>query len=446
MKDQPEDKFEQRIRERLQSLESDPPAGAWDRLAADLPPASPSGYRRWVALVVLLALTIGAALWWTLADQPVAQEKVARQPVIDKLPADEPLAADTEPSVESTARPYGLTKPTEASADESAKQSAREEPDSSNPSTIRPRRPTATARVSGDTDLLVRPDASRTDQEAASTRSSLDLSTSATYPSKTARYNANPTGQRTVVRSVAPVQPAVVSELSEVKAVLTPVNPVLKPLPSPKSSRKLSRWELWATANPMLLYQRVAPDVSDAIQVTSLNRTTFSQDRLGLQASAGGLYQINARLALKVGIYYRYTRDQWTYNYHQNATDSFRVVRVDENTVEATPVHEEQRGMVKETNHRVGALAGVQYRLSGRRFGNVLSAELQAQSLAEKPAWYAHVSYVAERKLSKEWSVHAGPSFLWNFSGPGNRSEHFVLKPYGFGIQVGVSYRLPLRR
>ena len=206
-----------------------------------------------------------------------------------------------------------------------------------------------------------------------------------------------------------------------------------------------NRWELWVNANPLLLYQRVAPDPSDEIQVTSLNRTTFSQDRLGLQASGGGLYRLTPRLALKFGVYYRYTQDEWTYNYHENVTDTFRVVRVDANTVEATPVYEEQLGTVREVRHDVGALAGVQYRLSSRWLGNILAAELQAQSLADNPAWYAHVSYVAERKLNDRWSVYGGPSFLWNLSGSRIQSDHLTLKPYGFGAQLSINYQLQFR-
>ncbi len=442
MKDQPEDKFEQRIRERLQSLESDPPTEAWDRLAGDLPTASPLGYRRWVALVVLLGMMIGGAAWWTLVDQSTTQKKAALKSITGQLPTDGPLTSEAKPSVE-VVEPNDLKRPAEAPAKQSAAQSRRSKQEE-----LTNRNQNTTIRIFSNPKLQTQSSFSQNRQASAASRSSSGLITPelATDPKEVTQRTAKNADGQTPVPLVAPSQPVIEAGLPKVAIVFPSSNLVSEPSPPSELGPIPSRWELWVTANPMLLYQRVAPDASDAVQVTSLNRTTFSRDRLGFQASAGGLYQLTPRLALKFGVYYRYTRDQWTYDYHNNVTDSFDIVRIDENTVEATPVYEEQRGTISETSHRVGALAGVLYRLSGQRFGNILSAELQAQSLTEQPAWYAHVSYVAERKLGRRWSVHAGPSFLWNFSGPGSRSEHFVLKPYGFGVQAGVSYQLQLRR
>ncbi|MGB3779352.1 MAG: hypothetical protein WA960_13415 [Tunicatimonas sp.] len=440
MKDQPEDKFEQRIRARLQSLESDPPAGAWDRLAGDLPAASPVGYRRWAALLLLLAMMVGGAIWWLLADRPGGQEQVALNPIVDNSRADLPAASDARPSAES-GRPYGQTKPSE-SENRSATPPKREASVSLDQNSAQS--PKFTAGPSGNAVLQPELNPSQNRQEATPPPLSSGLATSA-LAARSQNSRREDSNERTSVPRLAPNQPLVVAHLPKVSSV-RPSDFASQPLPSGQPTLTASRWELWASANPMLLYQRVAPDVSDEIQVTSLNRATFSQDRLGMQASAGGLYRLNPRLALKFGVYYRYTRDQWTYDYHSNVTDSFDIVRIDENTVEATPVYEEQQGTISETSHRVGALAGVEYRLSNRWFSNVLGAELQAQSLAGEPDWYAHLSYVAARKLSDRWVVYGGPSFLWNFSGPGIRSDHFVLKPYGFGAQLGISYRLQLRR
>lgn len=446
MKDQPEDKFEQRLRERLQSLESDPPTGAWDRLTGDLPAASPVGTRRWAALLVLLGAMISGALWWTLTNQPAAQEEVASNPTVNNPRTDLPTASDVKPSTKS-AQPYDLTKPSE-SENRSARQPKREGVADFKQNINQPQRPTSRARISEDAGLQTEPNYPRSSEKTTSYRSASDSigPVPASYPKETTRQNANSTDRRTSTPLITSNRPMITAELPEVAVVFPLSHLILESSALPESEFTASQWELWAAANPMLLYQRVAPDVSDEIQVTSLNRATFSQDRLGLQVSAGGLYRFNPRLALKFGIYYRYTRDQWTYNYHNNVTDSFDIVRIDENAVEAMPVYEEQRGTVSQTDHQVGALVGVQYRLSSRWFGNVLGAELQAQSLAENRTWYAHVSYVAERKLSDRWLVYGGPSFLWNFSGPGTRGDHFVLKPYGFGAQLGVSYQLQFRR
>ena len=144
--------------------------------------------------------------------------------------------------------------------------------------------------------------------------------------------------------------------------------------------------------------------------------------------------------------YYRYTRNHWTYNYHESLTDSFQIVRSDENTILAEPIFEEQVGTVSETHHHLGALLGGQYRLSHRWLSNTLGAELQAHYQQGNPSWYAYASYVAERRITEQWSVAGGMSFLWNFGGSGIKSNYMVLNPYGFGVQVGVNYRLRLPR
>ncbi len=451
MKDQPEDKFEQRIRARLQSLESDPPAGAWDRLAGDLPAASPVGYRRWAALLLLLAMMVGGAIWWTLTDEATVQKNAATNPAATDSRTNRPLASDAK-LLPGSNKPPGLTQSTEAPDNRSSASPSEltksGEQDNPNHDIAPPPRQNSAANPLEDADLRTESSSSPSSPATAPAHLSSGLATSASAinPEESAQQVAKKGDGRTPIFSVASNQLTMVTELPKMAVVFPSDNLISESLPSVQPTLTAGRWELWASANPMLLYQRVAPDGSDEIQVTSLNRATFSQDRLGMQVSAGGLYRLNPRLTLKFGVYYRYTRDQWTYDYHNNVTDSFDIVRIDENTVEATPVYEEQQGTISETSHRVGALAGVEYRLSNRWFSNVLGAELQAQSLAGEPDWYAHLSYVAARKLSDRWVVYGGPSFLWNFSGPGIRSDHFVLKPYGFGAQLGISYRLQLRR
>ena len=396
MKNQPEDKFEQRIRERLQSLESDPPAGAWDRLAADLPVAASGGYRRWGALIVLLGVVTGGVVWWATTDSRSVSEKIDAKSASGNAQASSPIASDT--TLAGSTKPYNPTNlPESATRSAISSQPAKHESATNHDQTTA--RSASVARASGDTSHRMERNPPRGGKEffprSSSNQATADL---AAVSKETTRRSDNNADGRALVPTIASNSPIIVTELPEVVAF-----PLSRLVSEPSLSEPVpvaNRWEGWANANPLLLYQRVAPDPSDEIQITSLNRTTFSQDRLGLQLSAGGLYRLNPRFALKFGVYYRYTRNQWTYNYHENVTDTFRVVRVDANTVEAAPVYEEQLGTVREVRHDVGALAGVQYRLSSRWLGNILAAELQAQSLADNPTWYAHVSYVAERKIS----------------------------------------------
>ena len=438
MKNQPEDKFEQRIRARLQSLESDPPAGAWDRLAADLPVAASRGYRRWAALIILLGVVTGGVIWWATTDSRSISEEEVSQSASGDAQASLPIASDT--TFAGSTKPYNPTNlPESATRSAVSSQPAKRESVAIHDQNIA--RSTSIARASGDISHRMERNPPRGGKElfprSSSNQAMADL---AAVPKETTRRSDSNADGRTLVPAIASNSPIIVTELPEVVAF-----PLSHLVSEPSLSEPVpvaNRWEGWVNANPLLLYQRVTPDPSDEIQITSLNRTAFSQDRLGLQLSAGGLYRLNPRFALKFGVYYRYTRNQWTYNYHENVTDTFRVVRVDANTAEATPVYQEQLGTVRESKHNVGTLAGVQYRLSSRWLGNILAAELQAQSLVGKPAWYAHVSYVAERKISRCWSVYGGPSFLWNFGGARFQGDHLMLKPYAFGAQVGIGYRL----
>ena len=215
---------------------------------------------------------------------------------------------------------------------------------------------------------------------------------------------------------------------------------------APEDTPARDLWEAWFAVNPLLLYQQVTPDTSDIVNVTALNRTPFSRDRFGVQVSTGLRYALGPRWAMKLGGYYRYTRQQWTYDYYEGQVDTFRVVQLDPQAIRAEPVYQTQEGTIRETNHHIGGLIGIEYQLSHRWLRNTISTELQTHYHQDQVAWHLYTGYLAERPLNERWSLSGGLNFLWNFSGPGSQGEHFVLKPYGFGAQLGVNYRLGLKR
>ena len=455
MNSQPEDKFEQRIRERLQSWEATPAENAWSRLVSDLP-TRVAIWHRMLILGVLISMIGGVMLvwkWTTLkeVDERTVQENTSPSPLKPDGRGSHPLPSATLPFPEVSASSATSSR---AFADTTGQKQA-PLPDAgygnyrgSQPRTHGNRivRLDSSSRAPVDDPLAESTQSTAYDRG----RTPVDEKTHGSHP-----FASPVTDQRdtrsdlngpmthsipfvaTISRNLVRIEtrlPTIVAKVSSIKLSPQPQN-----LPNSASQ---SRWELWATTNPMLLYQRVTPNPSDAINVTSLNQRSFSKDRLGVQLSTGVRYRLSPRLALELGAYYRLTRNRWTYNYHETLTDRFQVVAIDEKTIQARPLYQEQVGSIRETNHHVGALVGVRYRLSSRWLSNTIGTELQAHYDHDQTAWFTQLSYLAEKTLSDHWSVSGGPTFLWNVSGNRQQYEYFTLKPYGFGAQLGINYRL----
>ena len=438
-----QDPFEKRIRERLQSLEAEPAGDAWDRIADDLPPAPSSGYRYGLALLILLLALVGGTVWWASIDPPKnnAASSLERDfPDAATLSSRPPHLSKHPPTSEELSE--SLSSRTESSSSQAARQTWQESIDNDTIHTSSyQKKKIALSNEKSKPSNQAPPVSEPTHQPENSSSTDRHPRKSAKRPTKTTARSLLP------VASVENNRPAITNSLPEI--VLYPVPATLLPpsLPQPEAVvAEASRWEAWVTASPLLLYQRVVPNPSDTVYITSLDRSTFSQDRWGAQLRIGGLYTLNERWAAKVGVYYRYTRDQWTYRYRENLTDTFEIIRTGDNVVEALPVYEEQIGTIRQTNHNLGGLVGVQYRLSNRWNSNIIGVELQAHPQRGQLAWYAHSSYVAEKALNDHWSVSGGLNFLWNLSSPETQSDYFQLKPYGFGAQVGMSYKLRLGR
>ena len=441
-----QDPFEKRIRERLQSLEAEPAGDAWDRIADDLTPAPSSGYRYGLALLILLLALVGGTVWWASIDPPKnnAASSSKRDSSDAAMLSSRPSHLSEHPptSEEKTTISESPSSRTESPSSQAARQTWQESSDNDTIQTpsYQKKKMTLGKEKSKPSDQAP-PVSEPTFQPEDSSPTDRHPRKSAKRPTKTNARSLMP------VASVESNRPAITDSLPEIVLYPVPAALLLPSLPQPEAVvAEASRWEVWVTASPLLLYQRVVPNPSDTVYITSLDRSTFSKDRWGAQLRIGGRYALNERWAAKVGVYYRYTRDQWTYRYRENLTDTFEIVRTDDNTVEARPVYEEQTGTIRQTHHNLGGLVGVQYRLSNRWNSNLIGVELQAHPQQGQLAWYAHSSYVAEKALNDHWSVSGGLNFLWNLSSPETQSDYFQLKPYGFGAQVGVSYKLRLGR
>ena len=455
MNSQPEDKFEQRIRERLQSWEATPAENAWSRIVSDLPTRLPI-WHRVIILGILISIVGGTILVWKWTMLEKLDEQIVQKEM--------PLSSSKSNTRKSHSPPLaGLPfsktlSPTSSSfkafADTTKSSTVSEEP---SPLQVPRHGRYAGQHRAHENNTQLSDSASR----AAGVQSTayeyvrvpVDQKESDSQPFTTIvadQRDINSGLDSTVIHSIPTVSPInsypahINTQLSTIAIKVSSIDLPPQSRTLPESSSSESRWELWATTNPMLLYQRVTPDPSDAINVTSLNQSTFSKDRLGIQLSTGVRYRISPRIALALGAYYRHTRNRWTYNYQETLTDSFQVVAIDEKTIQARPLYQEQVGSVRQTNHYVGALVGVRYRLSSRWLSNTVGTELQVHYDHGQMVWFTQLSYLAEKTLSDHWSVFGGPTFLWNVSGNRQHYEYFTLKPYGFGAQLGINYRLSI--
>ena len=446
MKNKQQDPFEKRIRERLQSVEAEPAGDAWDRIAGDLAPAPSSGYRyRPLALLMLLLALVGGAVWWATIDSPpddsLSSSSDRDSSAMSFSPDSNPTVPLSEPVLRNKKKALSSTSPAQVEQNSQPVDQAQQklaDPSRTTASSSYPEKSAASGDKKSNAAAQGHPTSQPEDLPAT-------LSSSDRHSSETAQRSGKNTTRALLIASVESNRLTATHSLSEITLLPTAVLPPSVPKPEAVVA-PASRWEAWVTVSPLLLYQRVVPNPSDTVYITSLDRSTFSQDRWGAQLRLGGRYTLNERWAARVGVYYRYTRDQWSYRYRKTLTDTFAVVRTDNNAVEARPIYKEQTGTIRQTYHNLGGLVGVQYRLSNRWNSNIIGVELQAHPQQGGLAWYAHSSYVAEKALSDHWSVSGGVNFLWNLSSPETQIDYFQLKPYGFGAQVGVSYKLRLGR
>lgn len=214
---------------------------------------------------------------------------------------------------------------------------------------------------------------------------------------------------------------------------------------------KRNRFSIYFTVMPTLGYQRIKPNSSDNLIVESIDRlSTFSTDRLGIRAELGVEYPVANRIHLFGGLVY-FQRAQ-TIGYTEKVVSNTGISQGPNGEVIFEPEFSYQNKVFEYEVRNLGLQVGASYQLAKRKFlqtlGTGIEFHLALNKAKDVPEFtnnpsayvfynlYYRLQYPADTKLR----AVVQPTLNYSFYINQNRDAPFYVKPYGLGLNVGVTY------
>jgi hypothetical protein len=218
-----------------------------------------------------------------------------------------------------------------------------------------------------------------------------------------------------------------------------------------KSNRKLS---LYFTAMPTLGYQRIEANQNDNVFVESISKVSnFSTKRLGVRAEIGAEYALTRKFRVFGGVLY-YQRKQ-TINYVERVPVNDIVENPVDTVVVIQPEFTSQERTFEYELRNLGVQLGVNYILKEKKFLhtigtgiefhkalNKLPADQQELGFHSNPSTfvfanvYYRLQYPAQGRLRGVFQ----PTFNYSLYLNQDMNAPFFVKPYGLGLNVGLTY------
>lgn len=220
-----------------------------------------------------------------------------------------------------------------------------------------------------------------------------------------------------------------------------------------RDDREPGRLSLYFTAMPTLGYQRVEANPADNIIVESFQKVSnFSSKRLGVRAEFGAEYALTSRVRVFGGVLY-YQRKQ-TINYVERVETGVEY-HASGDTLTLDPQFSLEQKAFEYELKNVGVQVGVNYVLWKKKFLHVagtgiefhkalnkLSEAQKLQGFSSNPSTYVfynlyyRVQYPAEGRLKAIFQPTLNYSLFLNR----DMNAPFYVKPYGLGLNLGVTY------
>jgi hypothetical protein len=215
------------------------------------------------------------------------------------------------------------------------------------------------------------------------------------------------------------------------------------------SKRKVS---LYFLAMPTFGYQRIVANRNDNIIIDNIKKVSaFSYKRLGIRAELGMMFPLSSKFNITGGILY-YQRKQ-TINYVEKVLDNSNVTSADDQHVDLAP-----RFMYRDKSFgyelkNVGVQLGANVVLSKNKFLHIAGGGIEFQKGLNKPGkeqkdfsgnpstfvfynLYYRMQYPAEGRLRAIFQ----PTFNYSLYLNQDMNAPFYVKPYGFGLNFGITY------
>ena len=212
-------------------------------------------------------------------------------------------------------------------------------------------------------------------------------------------------------------------------------------------NRKLA---LYFQAMPTFTYNRVEANQRDDQLVSAVEKIpAISTDRMGIRLETGLMYPLNEDFSVFAGLLY-FQRSQ-EIEYSLQRVDSVNI-ETDGDRINFSPGYSEERNTYNHQLQNLGVQVGMTYNIPSNKvlssFG--VGAEFHkslrrsSNELFEEPDLYLfyNVFYRVEYPKDKRFRFLAQPTFNYSFNLNKNLSTPFYIKPYGFGLNFGFTFKL----
>jgi len=219
-----------------------------------------------------------------------------------------------------------------------------------------------------------------------------------------------------------------------------------------KPDRSESRVKFYLLGMPTFSYNRVKANNGDDLLVTAIEKIpAFSLDRFGFRVESGITYQMTPRLSGFAGLIYFNRKQTFEYTI-RNVTDTeTKYVNGDKAVIVPSAFEEESREYNNDLSN-LGVQFGLLYQVASNKFIHTVGTGIETHYALnksdlpeefEKPSLYLFYNLFYRLEYPKESRLKAlvQPTFNYSFGLSEKLNTPFYVKPYGFGLNFGVTYK-----
>ena len=211
--------------------------------------------------------------------------------------------------------------------------------------------------------------------------------------------------------------------------------------------RKLT---FYLQAMPTFTYNRVETNQEDDQLVSAVEKIpAISTERMGMRLEAGLLYPLGDKFSVFAGILYFQRSQEIRYTLQQ--VDSMNVETVGDR-INFLPEYSEEQNTYSHQLRNLGLQLGTTYNIPSNKVLSSIGAGVElhkslrgpADDLFEQPDLYLfyNVFYRVEYPKDKRFRFLAQPTFNYSLNLNKNLNTPFYIKPYGFGLNFGFTFKL----
>ncbi len=221
-----------------------------------------------------------------------------------------------------------------------------------------------------------------------------------------------------------------------------------------RSEKAHHKFNVYFTAMPTIGYQRVESNQNDNLIIQSIKQIpAFSTSRLGVRMELGAETPISKRMKVFAGLLY-YQRKQ-TIDYVEKRVENTTIIAGPDGEVMLNPQFKYENKSFQYELRNVGVQIGLNFQLSKNKFLQIVGTGIEFQVALNKlnesdkiqgfttnPSAYVfynlyyRLQYPAEGRLKAIFQ----PTLNYSFYIDQNLNAPFYVKPYGLGLNLGVTY------